>query len=54
MQNNLGHASIGTTSGYLMTERDARLAAMKGFGQKATKRSEESFTGPTALSREHT
>ena len=31
VQNNLGHASIGTTSGYLTTERDARLAAMKGF-----------------------
>ena len=35
VQNNLGHASIGTTSGYLSTERDARLAAMKGFGEKA-------------------
>ena len=34
VQNNLGHASIGTTSGYLTTERDARLAAMKGFGDK--------------------
>ena len=34
LQNNLGHASIGTTSGYLTTERDARLAAMKGFGDK--------------------
>jgi integrase len=34
VQNNLGHASIGTTSGYLTTERDARLAAMKGFGEK--------------------
>ena len=34
LQNNLGHASIGTTSGYLTTERDARLAAMKGFGEK--------------------
>ena len=33
VQNNLGHASIGTTSGYLTTERDARLAAMKGFGE---------------------
>ena len=32
VQNNLGHASIGTTSGYLTTERDARLAAMKDFG----------------------
>ena len=28
VQNNLGHASIGTTSGYLTTERDARLAAL--------------------------
>ena len=34
VQNNLGHASIGTTSGYLTTERDARLAAMKDFGAK--------------------
>jgi hypothetical protein len=34
VQNNLGHASIGTTSGYLTTERDARLAAMKSFGDK--------------------
>ncbi len=34
VQNNLGHASIGTTSGYLTTERDMRLAAMKGFGQR--------------------
>ncbi len=34
VQNNLGHASIGTTSGYLTTERDARLAAMKGFGER--------------------
>lgn len=32
VQNNLGHASIGTTSGYLTTERDMRLATMKGFG----------------------
>lgn len=31
VQNNLGHASIGTTSGYLTTERDARLRAMQGF-----------------------
>ena len=38
VQNNLGHASIGTTSGYLTTERDARLAAMKGFGEKKTPR----------------
>ncbi len=34
VQNNLGHVSIGTTSGYLTTERDARLAAMRGFGDK--------------------
>ena len=33
VQNNLGHASISTTSGYLTTERDARLGAMKGFGE---------------------
>jgi hypothetical protein len=32
VQNNLGHASLGTMSGYLTTGRDARLAAMKGFG----------------------
>jgi integrase len=31
VQNNLGHASIGTTSLYLTTERDSRLAAMRGF-----------------------
>lgn len=34
VQNNLGHASVGTTSGYLTTERDMRLAAMKGFGAR--------------------
>ena len=34
VQNNLGHASVGTTSGYLTTERDMRLAAMKGSGAK--------------------
>jgi hypothetical protein len=34
VQNNLGHASIGTTSGYLTTERDARLPAIKGFAEK--------------------
>ena len=34
VQNNLGHVSLGTTSGYLTTERDARLAAMKGFGAR--------------------
>jgi integrase len=31
VQNNLGHASIGTTSGYLTTERSSRLQAMEGF-----------------------
>lgn len=34
-QNNLGHSSLGTTPGYLTTERDARLAAMKRFGTKS-------------------
>jgi integrase len=34
VQNNLGHASLGTTSGYLTTERDLRLAAMKRFGER--------------------
>ena len=32
VQNNLGHASIGTTSGYLTTERDERIRAMRGSG----------------------
>jgi site-specific recombinase XerD len=40
VQNNLGHASIGTTSGYLTTERDVRLAAMKGFGDGASRRAD--------------
>jgi len=31
VQNNLGHSSIATTSGYLTTERDAKLQAMEGF-----------------------
>ncbi|WP_213959433.1 phage integrase family protein [Variovorax sp. dw_954] len=31
VQNNLGHASVGTTSLYLTTERDERLKAMRGF-----------------------
>jgi integrase len=31
VQNNLGHASIGTTSGYLQTELAERVAAMEGF-----------------------
>lgn len=34
VQNNLGHASLGTTSIYLTTERDSRLAAMKRFGER--------------------
>ena len=31
VQNNLGHASVGTTSMYLTTERDERMKAMRGF-----------------------
>lgn len=31
VQNNLGHASIGTTSGYLQTEEKERLKAMANF-----------------------
>jgi site-specific recombinase XerD len=31
VQNNLGHSSIGTTSLYLSTEKESRLAAMRGF-----------------------
>lgn len=31
VQNNLGHSSIATTSGYLTTERDAKLQAMENF-----------------------
>jgi site-specific recombinase XerD len=31
MQANLGHASLATTSHYLTTERDMRMAAMQGF-----------------------
>ncbi len=31
IQNNLGHASVGTTSGYLTTEREERVRAMRGF-----------------------
>ena len=30
VQNNLGHASVGTTLMYLTTERDERLKAMRG------------------------
>lgn len=37
VQNNLGHASLGTTSGYLTTERDMRMAAMRGFGARGRK-----------------
>lgn len=37
VQANLGHASIGTTSGYLRTERDKRLQAMEGFWRKSDK-----------------
>ena len=31
VQNNLGHASVGTTSGYLQTELEDRLAVMEKF-----------------------
>lgn len=31
VQNNLGHASLATTSAYLSTEKDQRLQAMEGF-----------------------
>lgn len=35
IQQNLGHASLATTSGYITTERDLRMAAMAGFfGEK--------------------
>ncbi|RZL94911.1 MAG: integrase, partial [Variovorax sp.] len=34
VQNNLGHASVGTTSMYLTTERDERMKAMRGFWSK--------------------
>lgn len=44
VQNNLGHASLGTTSGYLTTERDMRFAAMKQF---ADRRRWERLTMPT-------
>ena len=33
--NNLGHASISTTSGYLSAERDQRVQAMEGFSGDA-------------------
>ncbi|WP_162572119.1 phage integrase family protein [Variovorax sp. SRS16] len=35
VQNNLGHASIGTTSMYLTTERESRLATMRRFWSEA-------------------
>ena len=35
VQNNLGHASVGTTSMYLTTERDERMKAMRGFWKTA-------------------
>ena len=31
MQSNLGHASPATTTGYITTERDVRIEAMRGF-----------------------
>jgi site-specific recombinase XerD len=34
VQNNLGHASVGTTSMYLTTERDVRTKAMRGFWRR--------------------
>lgn len=39
IQNNLGHASVGTTSGYLTTERDARVIAMQRFWAQPQPRS---------------
>ena len=36
VQNNLGHASVGTTSMYLTTERDERMKAMRGFWRPST------------------
>ena len=30
MQANFGHASLATTSNYITTERDLRMAAMQG------------------------
>jgi len=36
VQNNLGHASVGTTSMYLTTERDERMKAMRGFWKLPT------------------
>lgn len=39
VQNNLGHASVGTTSMYLTAERDERLKAMRGFWKPASETS---------------
>jgi integrase len=33
-QQNLGHASLGTTTAYVTTERARRIRAMQGFWQK--------------------
>jgi site-specific recombinase XerD len=41
VQNNLGHASVGTTSVYLTTERDARVLAMQGFWAEPSRLSVE-------------
>ena len=35
MQANLGHASPATTSNYITTERDLRMAAMQGFFERS-------------------
>ena len=37
MQANLGHASLATTSNYITTERDMRMAAMAGFFEGSQK-----------------
>ena len=37
MQQNLGHASLATTSHYITTERDLRMAAMAGFFEGSQK-----------------
>ena len=39
MRDNLGHASVATTSEYLTSERDARMRAMKKFAARKTKHS---------------
>ncbi|MDN6888422.1 tyrosine-type recombinase/integrase, partial [Variovorax sp. CAN2819] len=38
IQNNLGHSSVGTTSGYLKTERNDRVRAMQKFWANAERR----------------